>query len=154
MLLIVILSMHAGVEAGFNQPIIGLDYELNNGLSFKAFIGKNDLNHNVYLDLGLFGSYYQGKNPGYSFSNYGVTLLIKKMNWRISPFLEFGGGYVSRTLNKNKEWGIGFNYTIGFLINFHYEALNIYPMFYYSGVTDFKARAGSLGINLGIGYEF
>ena len=146
-------SMHVGIEAGFHQPVIGLDYNLNSGVLVKAFIGKEDLRHNVYLNLALSGAYYQGKNPGYSFGNYGLTLLIKKSHWRVAPFVEFGGDYISRELNKNKEWGIGFNYAFGFSINFNYEALNIYPAFYYDGLTDFKAQAGNLGIKLGIGYE-
>lgn len=154
MFLFIIFCLHTGIEAGLIQPIIGLDYDAYSGHFFKAFLGKKDLNHNVYLNLGFCGSYYPGKNPGYSFSSYGITLLIKKMNWRISPFVEFGGDYVSRELNKNKEWGTGFHYTTGFLINFYYEAINIYPMFYYSGITDFRATIGSIGINLGIGYDF
>jgi hypothetical protein len=145
--------MHLGVEAGFNQPIIGLDYSLNSGVLFKVFAGKQDLNHNVYLDLAFTGSYYQGKNPGYSFSNYGIGLLIKKSNWRIAPFVESGVNYVVRELDKNKEWGLDFNYVFGFLINFHYENMIIYPACYYDGLTDFRKNAGSVGIKLGISYE-
>ncbi|MGQ9465079.1 MAG: hypothetical protein ACUVQ4_05170 [bacterium] len=153
-MILVLFCLHTGIEAGLIQPIVGLDYDLNSGLLYKVFLGKKDLNHNVYLNLGFCGSYYPGKNAGYSFSSYGITLLMKKMNWRISPFVEFGGDYVSRELHTSKEWGTGLHYAMGFLINFYYEAINIYPMFYYSGITDFRASTGSLGMNLGIGYEF
>ncbi|MEO0156980.1 MAG: hypothetical protein ABIL07_07690 [candidate division WOR-3 bacterium] len=153
MVIVFIISMHFGIEGGINQPIIGFDYTLNNGTIVKAYIGKQDLNHNVHLNLTLTGSYYQGKNTGYSFSKYGLGIMIRKIPWRIAPFGEMGIDYVSRELNKNKEWGVGFSYTIGFLVNFYYENINVYPAFYYDGVTDFKIHAGNLGIKLGIKYE-
>ncbi len=153
MVILFIIGFHFGIEGGINQPVIGLDNTLDNGTSVKAYIGKQDLNHNVHLNLALSGLYYKGKNIGYSFSTYGVSLMIQKIPWRIAPYTEIGIDYISRELDKNKEWGIGFNYTLGFLVNFYYENISIYPGFYYDGITDFRSHAGSLGIKLGIGYE-
>ncbi len=154
MIIIFIISMHLGIEGGMNQPIIGLDYTLHIGTVVKAYLGKQDLNHNIHLNFILSGAYYQGKNTGYSFRYYGLGLMIRKIPWRIAPFGELTVDYISRELNKNKEWGIGFNYTLGFLLNFYYDNINVYPALYYNGVSDFKAHAGSLGIKLGIKYEF
>jgi len=153
MIIAFLISIHFGVEGGVNKPVFGFDYTLNRGTIIKAYIGKQDLNHNVNLNFSLSGSYYQGKNTGYSFSKYGLGLMIQKIPWRIAPYGELGLDYISRELNKNKEWGIGFSYTFGFLLNFYYENLNIYPVLYYDGVTDFKDYAGSLGIKMGIRYE-
>ncbi|MEO0094487.1 MAG: hypothetical protein ABIL46_03625 [candidate division WOR-3 bacterium] len=154
MIILFLINLHIGFECGIDQPIIGLDYNLNSGAIFKIYIGKQDLNHSLYLNLVVSGSYYQGKNPGYSFNIYSLGLMIRKLNWRLTPFVDCGIDYITRELNKNREWGLGFSYTFGFLINFYYENINIYPSLYYDGVTDFRAQAGSLGIKLGIKYEF
>ncbi|MEO0184769.1 MAG: hypothetical protein ABIL22_05270 [candidate division WOR-3 bacterium] len=153
MIVLFIIGLHFGIEGGMNQPVMGFDYTLNNGTCIKAYIGKQDLNHNVHLNLTLNGSYYKGKNTGYSLSTYGLGLMIRKIPWRVAPYVELGINYISRELDKNKEWGIGAAYNLGFLLNFYYEKINIYPALYYEGVTDFKAHAGSFGVKLGIGYE-
>ncbi|MGB9719962.1 MAG: hypothetical protein ACPL28_00575 [bacterium] len=147
MIILYLVGIYLGIEAGMNQPMIGLDYDLQSGVIFKAIAGKQN------ISIAFSGSYYHGKNLGYSFSNYGLSILIKKSNWRVSPFVESGLDYIARQLDSNKEWGIGFNYAIGFLIGFHYDNIEIYPSFYYDGLTDFKVNAGNLGIKLGIGYE-
>ncbi|MCX7995872.1 MAG: hypothetical protein N3A65_08930 [candidate division WOR-3 bacterium] len=148
-----LLSLHLGFEGGINKPITGLDYNLENGNIYRIYIGKQDLNHNVLLNLVINGSYYYGENPGYSFSTYGAGIMITKIPWRVSPYIEVGITYVTRVLNKSKEWGMSFDYTFGFLINFYYENINIYPAFYYYGITDFRVHAGIMGMKLGIRYE-
>ncbi len=152
MLIIFVTAIHLGFEGGINYPIIGLDYQVSNGTLFKIYFGKEDLNHNVHLNLMLGGVIFEGKNPGYSFNIYNVSLMLKKSNWRITPFLEGGIDYITRELNKNREWGIGFDYMFGILFNFYYENINIYPALYFNGLTDFKTNAGCLGIKLGIRY--
>ncbi len=154
MILLFITSLHLGVEGGLSQPIIGFDYELHSGVMVKIFLGKEDLNHHVFLNLAINGAYYSGENPGYTFSNYGISFLIQKSNWRFAPFVETGVSYIARELNMNKEWGVVYDYAVGFLINFYYESIRIYPGLYYDGMTDFKAHAGNIGIKMGIDYEF
>ncbi len=134
--------------------MVGFDYNLNSGIMVNALLGKEDYNHHVYLNLMLNGTYYRGKNPGYTVSSYGVGLLIQKSNWRFAPFVASGVSYVARELNKNKEWSVIFDYAGGFVVNFYYETIRIYPGLYYAGMTDFKTHAGSIGIKMGIGYEF
>lgn len=154
MIIFFIVNFHFGIETGVNQPVAGLEYTLNSGIVFTGFVGKKILNNNFYLNLAFNSSYYYGNNPGYSFSTYGMDLFVKKSNWRITPLIGMGFDYALRQLEKNKEWGMGFDYEFGILTNFYYENLNIYPAIYYDGITDFKAHTGSLGIKLGIGYEF
>ncbi len=77
-----------------------------------------------------------------------------KFRWRYSPYFGFGIDYIERELRGNKEWGLGFAYSLGIKVNFHFDQVNIYPALFYAGLTDFKTAAGTLGLKLGIGYEF
>ncbi|MEO0160671.1 MAG: hypothetical protein ABIL39_01140 [candidate division WOR-3 bacterium] len=151
---LVLINFYLGFEGGINLPVIGLDYDLKSGNLFRVYIGKNDLKTGIYWNLVLGGSYYYGRNPGYSLRTYGVRLMGYKVFRSISPYLETGIDYIKRTLEKNSEWGFGFEYAIGFLINFNYENITFYPAFYYDGVTDFKSHAGSAGVKLGLKYEW
>jgi|UniRef100_A0A7V3RFY6 hypothetical protein len=154
MILLIIIGLHFGIEGGLEQPVIGLDFYHTSGTNFNFNLGKNDLIHNVQLNLSLGGYFYKGKNPGYSLNIYNCGLMVKKIPWRFTPFFKTGIDYITRELDKNREWGFGFDYAIGCQINFYYENINIYPSFYYSGITDFKANAGCLGIKIGVAYEF
>ncbi len=152
MFCLLIIGLCAGIEVGWNQPVSGFDYNLNSGVGFRIFADQElgFAESKIFFD----GEYYQGKNSSYVFNIYGIGIQFTKSGWRFAPFMEAGVDYISRELNKNKEWGIGAFYSFGFLINFNYESVNIYPAFYYTGVTDIRLHSGFLGVKLGIGYEF
>jgi len=152
MLFLFIFSIKAGVEFGFNQPVIGFDLNHQSGIVYKLFCGK-EYNF-LKIHLGIGGSYYQGKNTGYSFTTYGLKFDMVKAKWRYAPFFDTGLDYVVRELNKNKETGLAFVYGFGLLVNFNYEKLNLYPAFFYNGLTDFKKAGGNLGMKFGVVYAF
>lgn len=150
MILYLLCSLSLGFEAGMNQPFIGFE-DLNSGVVFDLCLKRN-LGF-CKPALGGRATFYQGKNPGYSLNTYGVRFSCSKPTWRFSPFIEFGIEYLTREFNKEKETGFAFDYNFGFLINFRYESLFIYPKFYYEGVTDLSEQASFIGIKLGIEYE-
>lgn len=152
MLVIALISLALGIESGLNQPIIGLDYSLNSGISIGAFAERSY--DALRLNIALKGLYFQGRNLGYSSSIYGIAIGVIKNKWRFSPYINCGIDYILRELNKNRESGMGFSYAFGFLINFNYQMILIRPIFYYEGITDFRATGGHLGAKLGIGYEW
>jgi len=150
MVLYLLVNLALGVEGGINQPLIGFD-NLNSGVVFNVSL-SNDLGV-VGLSLALQGSFYQGKNPGYSLGSYGARFEFTKHNWRFTPVIELGSDYIYRELNQLKESGFTLSYGIGFQLKFRYESIRVYPEFLYDGLTDFSTQAGFLGIRLGIGYE-
>jgi hypothetical protein len=150
MLLAVLFTMTAGIEAGVNQPIIGYD-DLTAGAVFNFQLEKNA----GFSDLGfgIQGAFYQGKNQAYSQHAYGFRFLANKNNWLFSPVLEAGADYIRRQMGYAQETGFSFNYLVGMRVNLRYQLLTVYPFLYFEGVTDLQAHAGFVGIKIGIKHE-
>jgi len=150
MFLFFLSAFSLGLEAGYGEPAINFN-NLNAGPGLAIFVRKDfgisDISFMFQTD------FYQGKNTGYSFSLYGMSVAFSKTRWRFSPLIEFGADYISRGIKNAKESGYVFAYGLGILVNFQIERLHLYPIFSYDGITDFRKQAGFLGFRLGIDYE-
>jgi len=150
-MLFFLIALSVGFEGGYNTPGVGFK-DLNSGPAFSLYINR----HFLFADLciGARTSYFSVENSAYSLYFYGLSIGLAKNSWLFSPVIECGPEYARRKLGSSKESGYGLNYTLGFLINIHFEKLRLYPKFYYEGITDLETHAGFVGAKLGVGYEF
>jgi hypothetical protein len=86
-------------------------------------------------------------------NSYGLRLGVSKNAWFISPVVELGVDYLTRSLGGGSESGFAFDYMIGALWNMRKEKLRFYPKVYYEGMTDLKEHGGFIGFKMGFAYE-
>jgi hypothetical protein len=148
---LLVAGLSIGIEGGTDLPVSGFE-DLNSGAVFRVFAGKHagPININIAFE----STYHAGENPGYGVTDYGLRLVLGKSGWRFSPLAELGLDHISRTINNSSENGTVLSYAAGFLIAFKAGSIQIFPKFYYAGLTDSRRHAGFLGMKLGIGYEF
>ncbi len=150
MILFILISISLGIEGGYSLPASGFR-NIDGGVSWA--VNLKNVDGIIAYGINLNTVFNTGKNPGYTLNKTGLKFLLYHSRWRISPVLESGFSYIKRSLHNHKEVGYGFQYGIGFLINFNFESIRIIPGFYYEGVTDFKAQGGFIQFRLGIDYE-
>lgn len=146
----VLFAFSIGIEGGYSIPAVGFK-DISAGTSF-SLVAERSMG---IVDVSLAGqtSFYSGTNAAYHLNATGVRLGIQKSNWPISPVMAIGIDHISRDLNGNRETGFVSVYSLGFIINLHFNQLHVYPKFFYDGLTDMKAHAGFIGMKLGFGYE-
>jgi hypothetical protein len=145
-----LFALSIGLEGGYDFPAVGFK-DINTGAVFALTAGQKV----KFIDaaLSLQTSFYSGDNEGYSMSTLGFRLAFYKKNWPLSPVLSIGSDYVIRNLDEASENGFAAAYATGFLFNFRFEKLHIYPKISYEGLTDMKVHAGFISLRLGILYE-
>lgn len=151
MMLVALIGWAAGIEGGFELPVVRFeDHAAGAIFSLKATGEKCGFN----LSLALAEAFFNGRNPGYSFTAYRGRIGLARSGWRFSPVIEIGPDYCTRRLIRVQETGFALGYSLGIEYRFRHEALLIAPRLSYDGLTDFSVHAGTFDTRLGLYYEF